>query len=157
MKITNRLLLTLACALPLAAQNRIADKPATTNLTGTLKLYVDSNTEGVRAMTVQQLADYLAVTQLRSTNNILAWASAEAYQPNGTIQRISGGPVTNMPVKWPDGATGIFTGYPNANGRWLDAYQLTYILNGVTNTVTQYTISRDSEGSVTQKPLLNFQ
>ena len=98
----------------------------------------------------------LAVS-LRSTNNIVAWAAAGAYQPNGTITRNGNGVITAMAVKWPDGSPGVFVGTPNANGFGLDAYSITYIYGGVTNTVTQPTVTRDSNGNVITAPTLNFQ
>jgi hypothetical protein len=95
--------------------------------------------------------------QLRSTNNIVAWAAATAYQPSGTITRDGNGIITSMAVKWPDGATGLFTGTANTSGYGVDAYTLTYILSGTTNTVTQATVTRDGSGNVTTAPTLTFQ
>lgn len=99
----------------------------------------------------------VAYQQLRSTNNIVAWAAATAYQPSGTITRDGNGIITGMAVKWPDGAAGLFTGTPNASGFGVDAYTLTYILGGTTNTVTQATVTRDGAGNVTTAPTLTFQ
>jgi hypothetical protein len=105
---------------------------------------------------ITAVSNTLTINQ-RSTNNIIAWATCGAYQASGIITRDSNGVITNMAVKWPDGATGSFTGIANSSGFGIDAYTLTYISGGITNFITQPTVTRDSNGNVTTAQNLTYQ
>lgn len=73
----------------------------------------------------------------------------------GAITRSATGAVTAFNAVWPDGATGVFTGtesttFPGA----VDSYTVTHVLGGVTTTYTQPAFTRDSSGSVTNRPAI---
>lgn len=74
----------------------------------------------------------------------------------GAITRDANGAVTAATVTWPDGATGTYSGtastaFPGA----VDRYTITHVLNGVTTTYTQPTVTRDSTtGAVTNRPAI---
>lgn len=73
----------------------------------------------------------------------------------GTITRSTSGAATGFAVAWPDGATGVFTGtestsFPGA----IDAYTVTHVKSGVTQTYTQPALTRDSSGAVTARPAI---
>lgn len=73
----------------------------------------------------------------------------------GAITRSATEAVTGFAVLWPDGATGVFAGtesttVPGA----VDSYTVTHVLGGVTTTYTQPTFTRNSSGSVTNRPAM---
>lgn len=72
----------------------------------------------------------------------------------GAINRNSFGAVTSAAVVWPDGKPGVFTtdvfstAFPGA----IDSYHITHVNGGTTQTYTQPTITRDSNGAATNVP-----
>lgn len=72
----------------------------------------------------------------------------------GVITRDGNGVITSAGVVWPDGVTGVFTA--NAiDATWgaINSYTVTYV--GVTTkTVTQPTMTRDANGSVSNRPAM---
>jgi hypothetical protein len=72
----------------------------------------------------------------------------------GTITRDANGAATSASVTWPDGTVGTYTGtasaaFPGA----VDSYTITYG-SPATATYTQPTVTRDSAGSVTNRPAM---
>ena len=61
--------------------------------------------------------------------------------------------ITTATVKWPDGSAGTFT-MTSKDATWLaiNAYTITHTI--ASKTVTQATVTRDSNGNVTVKPAL---
>jgi hypothetical protein len=74
----------------------------------------------------------------------------------GAVTVDSNGAYTSAPVVWPDGATGTYTGtastaFPDA----VDSYTITHVLQGVTTTYTQSTVTRDAlTGKITNRPAI---
>jgi hypothetical protein len=70
----------------------------------------------------------------------------------GTITRDANGAPTSAAVIWPDGTAGVFTGTPSAAFPGsLDSYTITY---GTTRTYTQPTVTRDTDGNITNQPAI---
>jgi hypothetical protein len=73
----------------------------------------------------------------------------------GAITRNSDGAATSAPVVWPDGTAGTYTAtvmstaFPGS----VDAYTITYA-GDTTKTYTQPTVTRDSNGAVTNRPAI---
>lgn len=81
------------------------------------------------------------------------WTNAEAYEANGAVTRDSNGIPTTFNVTWPDGSAGVFTTTANdATTGAINAYTITHVASG--KTVTQTAVTRDTNGAVTNKPLL---
>lgn len=93
----------------------------------------------------------LAATYLR----FLQAAMAPDLLIVGAITRDANGVATSAPVVWPDGSPGTYTAttvstaFPGA----VDAYTITYG-SPVTRTYTQPTVTRDSNGAVTNRPAI---
>jgi hypothetical protein len=87
---------------------------------------------------------------------LLGWAYGQNFRLV-SASRDSYGAITTASVIWPDGGTGTFTtdtastAFPGA----IDAYHVTYVVSGVTKTVTQTAVTRDATtGAVTAQPAL---
>jgi hypothetical protein len=91
-----------------------------------------------------------------SEDGIAAWAGNLDALIVGTITRDGNGAATSAAVVWPDGATGVYTAttvssaFPGA----VDAYTVTYVREGVTQTATQAAVTRDASGAVTARPAI---
>jgi hypothetical protein len=83
---------------------------------------------------------------------LIEWTENSAYQLL-IIIRNSSGIITSATVQWPDGSAGTLT-TTTINNTWLaiDAYTITHILSG--KTVTQSTVTRDTNGNIITKPAL---
>ncbi len=96
-------------------------------------------------------------THLWSTNRLIELVATQGYQL--TSRGLDADDViTNAAVVWPDGAVGTYT-LLTKNVTWLvaDAYTITHVAGGVTNTITQPLVLRNANGVVTNKPALTFQ
>jgi hypothetical protein len=83
---------------------------------------------------------------------LTAWAESGSYEVT-TATYDADNVITTATVKWPDGSTGTFT--TTSKGlEWLsvDAYTVTHMTSS--QTVTQTTITRDSNGNIIVKPEL---
>lgn len=84
---------------------------------------------------------------------LLEWAYASAFRL-ASAQYDSNNALTTASIVWPDDSTGTFTTdvasttFPGA----IDAWHATYVQGGVTKTVTQPTVTRNSAGVVTAQP-----
>jgi len=69
----------------------------------------------------------------------------------GTRTVDANGAVTSSPVIWPDGTTGVYTGTPStAFPGSIDAYTITH----GTTAYTQPTVTRDTNGNITNQPAI---
>lgn len=99
----------------------------------------------------------IAVSELfrvYENDELKAWANAGAYSiSSATID--SDGVITTATVTWPDGSAGTFTRTTkNTTFLTIDAYTVTHTDSG--KTVTQPTMTRDSNGNVTAQPALTI-
>lgn len=81
-----------------------------------------------------------------------AWVESGAYQMT-IITPDSDKVISSATVKWPDGSSGTFT-RTSKNATWVavDAYTITHVDSG--QIVTQPAVTRDSSGTITNKPEL---
>lgn len=88
---------------------------------------------------------------------VLDWVYSNSFAVL-TATRNSDEVVTSASIVYPDGGTGTFTVdtlstlYPGA----IDAYHVTYVNGGVTKTITQTAVTRDSSGAVVAQPVLTI-
>lgn len=84
---------------------------------------------------------------------LMGWAMTQAFQLVSSTRNIDDA-ITTATVKWPDGATGVFTStklsteFPGA----IDAYTVTYEKGDISYTLTQPTVTRNASGAVTAQP-----
>jgi len=83
-----------------------------------------------------------------------AWAESGAYELTAiTYDGTYTSAVSTGTAKWPDGSAGVFTATAiNTTHGKVDAYTLTHATSG--KTVTQATVTRDTNGNITVKPAL---
>jgi hypothetical protein len=72
----------------------------------------------------------------------------------GAITRDASGVITSAGVVWPDGTSGVFTATA-IDSTWgaINSYTVTYV-GSTTKTVTQPTMTRDANGSVSNRPAM---
>ena len=83
-----------------------------------------------------------------------AWTESGAYELTAiTYDGTHTSAISTATAKWPDGSAGVFTATA-IHVTWgkVDAYTLTHVASG--KTVTQATVTRDTNGNVTVKPAL---
>lgn len=82
------------------------------------------------------------------------WTEAGAYEITAvTYSTTYLSVVSTATVKWPDGSAGTFTATTiNATFEAIDAYTISHTASGLT--VTQAAVTRNTDGSVTTKPVL---
>jgi hypothetical protein len=132
--------------------------PATPVITQLVELYdVPALADGETL--VREGGDLVAVTVVPAggarvlDQTLNEWASAEAFEPSGTISRDGNDVVTTTDVVWPDGSAGVFTTTATDPGSGaIDAYTITHVDSG--KTVTQAAVTRNADGAVTVKPAL---
>lgn len=84
---------------------------------------------------------------------LMGWAMTQAFQLVSSTRNIDDA-ITTATVKWPDGATGVFTStelsteFPGA----IDAYTVTYEKGDISYTLTQPAVTRNASGAVTAQP-----
>lgn len=80
------------------------------------------------------------------------WTEGECYELT-SITYDGDGVLSSAVAKWADGSSGVLT-RTGKNTTWnaVSAYTITHVLSG--KTVTQTTVTFDSNGNVTGKPLL---
>lgn len=94
----------------------------------------------------------LSLSRLTTEQMLREWTESEAYEAT-SIARDSDGVVTTATVKWPDGSGGTFTTTAkNATWTAIDSYTISHTDSG--QTVTQSTVTRNSDGEITTKPAL---
>ena len=72
----------------------------------------------------------------------------------GAITRDANGVITSAGVVWPDGVIGTFTAAAiDATWGAINSYTVTYV-GSTTKTVTQPTMTRDANGSVSNRPAM---
>ena len=81
--------------------------------------------------------------------DLIAWATAEAFVPTGSIVRNADGIITSAAIVWPDGSGGAFTA-TDTTGGYLNAYTATHVDSG--RKVTQPAVTRNAAGDVTAVP-----
>ena len=88
-----------------------------------------------------------------SDQTLREWAEAGAYEATA-VTFDSDQVVTTATVAWPDGSAGTFT-TTTKSAAWLavDAYTVSHAASG--KTVTQSSVTRDTDGNVTTKPALS--
>jgi hypothetical protein len=87
---------------------------------------------------------------------LMTWALAGTYSLS-SVTRDSNDAIVTAAVTWPNGQSGVFTtitastAFPGA----VDSYSVTYLFGaGGVRTITQPTITRDSNGAVAVQPAL---
>lgn len=86
---------------------------------------------------------------------LLGQAGAPDALIDGVIVRDGNGAAVGAALRWPDGATGTYTGTASATiPGAVDAYAATHVLSGVTVTFTQPAVTRDGGGAVVNRPAL---
>jgi hypothetical protein len=98
----------------------------------------------------------LAIETMSSDIQIKNWAYVQAFAIT-TATRNTQDVITTATIVWPDGATGTFTATTiNATFDVIDAWTATHILSGVTKTVTQSAVTRNSNDAVTAQPVITI-
>jgi hypothetical protein len=91
----------------------------------------------------------------RTALTLMTAAADPSSMAVGTITPDSAGAALSHAVRWPDGATGTYTGtasttFPGS----VDSYTITHTLGGVTTTYTQSPITRNSSGYLINRPAI---
>lgn len=100
--------------------------------------------------------DYAAQAANAAAYELATWAYAQTFRLV-SANRDANGAITTATIKWPDGASGVFTtdvastAFPGA----IDAWHATY-LGTTTKTVTQPAVTRDANGAVTAQPAITI-
>lgn len=98
-----------------------------------------------------------SAASVSATALLTGWAFTQAFQIVSAT-RDSNEAITTASIVWPDGSTGTFTAdtlstaFPGA----IDAWHATYVTGGITKTVTQPAVTRDSNGAVTAQPTITI-
>ena len=106
-----------------------------------------------RAVDVVHDLKMLAGNNPALSHALMGWAMTQAFQLVSSTRNIDDA-ITTATVKWPDGATGVFTStelsteFPGA----IDAYTVTYEKGDISYTLTQPTVTRNASGAVTAQP-----
>jgi len=101
-------------------------------------------------------AEAEATVGASSNIQILNWAYIQAFAITSAT-RNSNDVITTASIVWPNGATGTFTTDTiNTTYNAIDAWHATHILNSTTKTVTQATVTRNSNGAVTAQPIITI-
>lgn len=83
---------------------------------------------------------------------LVQFAADPSLMFSGTVTNDANGAPISAAVKWPDGATGVYSGTPSTT--WpgaINSYTITKV--GVpTKTYTQPAVTRDGNGYVTNRP-----
>lgn len=88
-----------------------------------------------------------------TTAQLIAWTEGGAYEMTATTINATYGCISSGTVKWPDTSSGTFTTTSvNTTFGAIDAYTITHAASS--KTVTQATVTRDTDGNVTSKPPL---
>lgn len=104
-----------------------------------------------------QLSAAIATINTIQQSALLQWAYAQTFRLVSATRDTNEAIVTAS-IIWPDGSTGTFTtdvastSFPGA----IDAWHATYVNNGVTKTVTQPAVTRDTNGAVTAQPAITI-
>lgn len=109
----------------------------------------------------QSLSNYYTKTENKaladtymSNKELIESTNGENYEI--LVPTYTNGVVSSATVKWRDTATGVLTLTRDSNGL-VSSYTITHVLAGEsTRTITQATVTRDSEGKVTNKPALTI-
>lgn len=106
------------------------------------------------AAALPTLAPIATVTSINGQTGAITTLAAEARHPEdlwtGTLTYTNGA-VTSAAVLWSDGVTGTYTGTPSsAFPGSIDSYTLTH----GTTTYTQPTVTRDTNGNITNQPAI---
>lgn len=96
--------------------------------------------------------DEIVNTLLQAKSDaVKAWAYSESFAVISAT-RNSNNVITSANIKWPDGVSGVFTATTiNSTFNVIDAWTATY-LGTTTKTITQPTVTRNSNGAVTAQP-----
>lgn len=104
-----------------------------------------------------QLASIQTTVNTISQSALLQWAYGNIFQLVSATRDANEAIVTAS-IVWPDDATGAFTtdvastAFPGA----IDAWHATHVLLGITKTVTQPAVTRDTNGAVTAQPAITI-
>lgn len=140
--------------------------PSRFGLTGTKTAYKDENILLGEAQAINFVGDGVTATLDNGVltvgigsdilTNLKIWAYAQAFAVISAT-RNANNVITTASIVWPDGATGIFTAVTiNTTFNTIDAWHATHILSGVTKTVTQTAVTRNSSGAVIAQPVLTI-
>lgn len=120
-----------------------------------LKTNMSTNIETDKASTtkypqLKALYDWITIKELKS------WFIDESYEITGTITYDSKGNInTPVSILWVSGATGVLNVTRDSNGN-ATTWNATHILEGITKTITQPMVTRDSLGNITIKPAITI-
>lgn len=91
-----------------------------------------------------------------TTKELKNWFINESYEITGTITYDSKGNInTPVSILWVSGATGVLNVTRDSNGN-ATTWNATHILESITKTITQPTVTRDSLGNITNKPAITI-
>lgn len=153
-----------ASAVASASSSTTAATKATESANSALAA-ATSNTNAGIALTAAQLAESnasasaLAAANSAAQSNqydLFTWAFTQAFQVV-TATRDSNGAIVTASIVWPDGVSGVFTtdvastAFPGA----IDAWHATHV-GTTTKTITQPTVTRDSNGAVVAQPAITI-
>lgn len=97
------------------------------------------------------------MTSQQVNQTIIGWAVAGAFAMVSST-RDSNGVVTTAEIIWPDGASGTYTAdtistaFPGST----DAWHATHTVAGLTKTVTQAVVARNTDGSISSQPIITI-
>ena len=141
-----------------AVQAKDAAQTSATNAANSAASAATSATNAAASATNASNAQTAAEVLLGTTSNIqlLGWAYAQAFTATSVTRNVNN-VITTASIVWPDGATGtLTTDIINTTFNTINAWHATHILNGVTKTVTQTAVTRNSSGAVIAQPVLTI-
>lgn len=124
---------------------------------GTLSAAVNQQITQAVSASAASAAAAAATAAAISAQQLITWAYTSAFQLVSATRDANEAIVTAS-IVWPDGATGVFTtdvastAFPGA----IDAWHATHVLLGITKTVTQPAVTRDTNGAVTAQPAITI-
>lgn len=125
-------------------------KASTDSVAAGLASKVDSST---LSSALALKADLVQINAIGSDNWLKLFAQDPESMLYGTLQRNQSNAITSGPVIWPDGTAGMYTATIDASYNVPSSYTVTY---GSTVTVTQPTVTRNSDGYITVRPALTI-
>ena len=141
-----------------ASNSASAASTSATNANNSANAASTSATNAAASATNASNAQTAAEVLLGTTSNIqlLGWAYAQAFAATSVTRNVNN-VITTASIVWPDGATGtLTTDIINTTFNTINAWHATHILNGVTKTVTQTAVTRNSSGAVIAQPVLTI-
>lgn len=107
-------------------------------------LYDDLNDPDT--ITAAEINDRLDTLDLAMVKMIADSGLYDSVIPTATQNNL----ITAANVIWPDGSAGVFAGVVNSTWLFIESYTVTHVDSGLT--ITQPTITRGTNGDITNKP-----